>query len=271
MTATGAGATFSLGPPVAALKPPGECVFGADWAESPLLSKVSVSHDTRVFTFGLVDKSKPLGLSTCACILMQTPDGQGARPYTPVSTNNLLGEFQLMVKIYDQGVMTQFLDKMEVGQSVKFKHIPKNVKLQYPFQRAKVGMLVGGTGITPMVQALHAILGSDGDTSKVSMLYGSKTLRDILCKDILDEWSAKSDRFSLVHVLSEEPAGSEYATGFINKALVEQHMPKPSEDCILLVCGPPPMYDALCGPRDQEQLTGVLADLGYDAKQVFKF
>lgn len=35
-------------------------------------------------------------------------------------------------------------------------------------------MLVGGTGIAPMLQALHAILGTAGDTTRVSV-HGTAT------------------------------------------------------------------------------------------------
>ena len=40
-----------------------------DFVETALLAEVSVSHDIRVFTFATPDPTKPLGLTTCACIL----------------------------------------------------------------------------------------------------------------------------------------------------------------------------------------------------------
>jgi len=93
------------------------------------------------------------------------------RPYTPVSTNALKGSFELMVKCYDGG-LSKHMDGMSIGDSLDFKHISFNVKTQHPFVK-KVGMLVGGTGITPMLQALHAILGTEGDTTEVTC--GSNT------------------------------------------------------------------------------------------------
>lgn len=269
-----------MGAPTAAVVPAGQCVFTTEWSPAPLVAKVAVNHDTRVLTFGLPD-GKALGLSTCACILAKAPSGQCLdaegkdviRPYTPVSTNALVGQFQLMIKVYPEGKMSQFFDKLEVGQSAEFKHIEKNVKIQYPF-KSSLGMLVGGTGITPMVQALHAILGTSGDATKVSMLYGSKTASDILCADTLNEWgTAIPDRLKVTHVLSNEPEGSAWsgARGFISKDLIQQCLPPPSEDCLIFVCGPPPMYAALCGPRDVPELTGLLAEMGYKAEQVFKF
>jgi cytochrome-b5 reductase len=242
-----------------------------------LLAKESVSADPRVFTFELPD-NKPLGLSTCACLLLQGgQDDKGeafVRPYTPVSTNAMVGKFQLMVKIYPDGKMSQLLDTMEVGQSVNAKHIPFNVKIQYPFNKAHIGMLVGGTGITPMIQALHAVLGSPGDSTRVTMLYGSRYSDSILAQEALDDWQqAFPDRLKVVHVLSHEPEGSawEGARGHIDKTLIAEHMPKPGEDGMVFVCGPPPMYAAICGARGEPELTGTLAELGYCNEEVFKF
>ena len=55
------------------------------------------------------------------------------------------------------------------------------------------------------------------------------------------------------------------------KQLIEANMPPPSDDTMIFVCGPPPMYNALCGPRDQKELTGALAEMGYTAEMVYKF
>merc|ERR1712054_275267 len=106
-------------------------------------------------------------------------------------------------------------------------------------------MLVGGTGITPMIQALHAILGTPEDETKVSKL---------------------GDRLAVTHVLSEETSSEwQGPTGFISKELIESHLPPASagSDIQIWVCGPPPMYDALCGPRGEQNVSGVLGGMGY--------
>ena len=139
-------------------------------------------------------------------------------------------------------------------------------------------MLVGGTGLTPMVQALHAILGSKDNVvqESVSMLYGSRNSNDILGKDLLDLWSSLEDKFSVTHVLSHEPDDSTFKEGergYISKELIQKHLPGPDEDNIIIfVCGPPPMYEALCGPRDeQDSVKGLLGEMGYKPEQVYKF
>mmetsp|Transcript_42366 Transcript_42366/g.79389 ORF Transcript_42366/g.79389 Transcript_42366/m.79389 type:complete len:288 (-) Transcript_42366:18-881(-) len=267
-----------VGQPFAALVPPGNCVFGETWSPAKLAERVQLTHDTIFLTFLLPDDSKSLGLSTCACILCmfrETAEGDPiVRPYTPVSTNAMLGQFQLLVKVYPEGKMSQHFQTLPIGSDVSCKHITKNVKIQYPFGKKNIVMLVGGTGITPMVQALHAILGTKDDTSQVTLFFGNKTQKDILGRDLLDSWTESSaGRLTVIHVLSEAEDDSTWkgAKGFITREIIEQEGPPKSEEVLLMVCGPPAMYDALCGPRDKPELTGILADMGYSAEQVFKF
>ena len=270
-TAPAAASTLSS-PPHAAVYPAGQCVFGEDWTAAKLVAKERCKETTVILTFELPDTSKPLGLSTCACILAK--GGDVVRPYTPISTNAMIGRFELLVKIYAQGAMSQYLDGLQIGSSVEFKHIPFNVKVQYPF-KPKVGMLIGGTGIAPMIQALHAILGTADDTTAVSMLYASKVKEDILAEETLEAWAASSEgRFTCKHVLSKEPEESSWtgARGLISRALIEEHIPAPTDDVVIFVCGPPGMYESLCGPRNEPQeLKGILAEMGYTAAQVVKF
>eukprot|EP00931_Biecheleriopsis_adriatica_P026441 TRINITY_DN16097_c0_g1_i1.p1 TRINITY_DN16097_c0_g1~~TRINITY_DN16097_c0_g1_i1.p1 ORF type:complete len:306 (+),score=49.18 TRINITY_DN16097_c0_g1_i1:67-918(+) len=268
-----------VGTPIAALAPPGKCVFTEEWSKAKLSSRTQITHDTILVTFDLPDSSKPLGLSTCACLLAKFHEEGGTepivRPYTPVSTNAMLGKFQLVIKIYPGGKMSGYLKDLAIGSDVDFKHIDKNVKVQYPFGKKHLTMLVGGTGITPMIQALHAILGTESDTTEVTMIFGNKTKKDILCEDLLDSWSSSSGgRLKVVHVLSDAKDDASWTgeTGFISKELMEKHAAPPSADHLVVVCGPPPMYAALCGPREKpEELTGLLADMGFKAEQVFKF
>lgn len=268
------------GKPTKVLVPPGQCQFAEDFVAVPLLERIPVSSTSSVLRFGLPDTSSPLNLSTCACILAKATIGGEAviRPYTPISTNELKGCFDLLVKDYGSTAkMSKLLcQDLKVGETVEFKHIQFNVKIQAPFQPKKICMLVGGTGITPMVQALHAILGDNESDTEVVMLYGSKVADDILGKELVDTWAQDhKDRFKVVHILSDEPANSEWTglRGYIDSDTIKSNFPDPSagDDLLIFVCGPPPMYDALCGPRDQKELKGLLAGMGYKAEQVCKF
>jgi len=269
------------GQPVFSFAPPDSAQFGAiDYVSVPLLKRYDVSHSSAVFTFALPDTSKGLGLSTCACILAmaETEEEDVVRPYTPISTNVQLGSFDLLVKLYPDGKMTSYMHDMSVGDTLNFKHISFNVKIQAPFPQKHIGMIVGGTGITPMIQALHAILGDKKARNKVTLLYGSKKRSDILGEELLKTWEVLyPNRLKIVHSIShdDEIEGSwdGYRRGYIDTDLIEEMFPPPEEgeDVIIFICGPPPMYDVFSGPRTEKDLKGTLKDLGYSAEQVYKF
>lgn len=205
------------------------------------------------------------------------------RPYTPISANDQVGCFDLLIKDYgDNGYLSKYMcEDLPIGGTVNFKHIDFNIKIPAPFTHKKIGMIAGGTGITPMIQALHAILGEAAETQKsetdeVTLLYGSRNKNDILGGDMLKKWGGQhSDKFKHVDVLSDEPADSEYAgeRGFIDKEKIAKYLPPASlgDDVVILICGPPIMYTMLCGPRNESEVTGILGELGYTSKQVFKF
>ena len=94
------------GPPVCKLVEPGKCQFTEDWTACKLVERIEVSSTTSLLRFDLPDKNTPLNLSTCACILSKAklPNREGEyedviRPYTPISTNELVGHFDLLVKV----------------------------------------------------------------------------------------------------------------------------------------------------------------------------
>ena len=78
-------------------------------------------------------------------------------------------------------------------------------------------------------------------------------------------------------ILSDEPADSDWKgeRGFITKEKIAEHFstkPDSADKFLIFVCGPPPMYDALSGPRDdQDKVSGALGELGYKPEQVYKF
>lgn len=272
---------YSPGAPTFAVVPPGTCQFNDEFVPCKLTKIQRCSSDTSVYSFALPDPSKPLDLPTCGCVLVAGgADEEGnpfIRPYTPVSTNALVGEVDLMVKEYPGGNLSKVFGELKVGDELAFKHIIFNVKKQYSeFPKGAgrtIAMLVGGTGITPMIQALHAILGNPDDDTKVVMLYGSRSSSDILASETMDAWAASSKQLTVKNVLSAEPADSAYdgLRGFIDADLIKSSFPPPEEDPLIFVCGPPPMYNALCGAREDEELSGVLKELGYTKEQVYKF
>lgn len=265
------------------------CWLPTTWTSLPLISKTEYNYDSTLYTFGLPE-GVSLNLPACGCILLLAPsaekDGSDAiRPYTPISPNEVTGSFQLIVKRYVGGAVSQYLHALEVGAEVSFKHIIFNVKRQYPFEPARsISLLCAGTGIAPIYQALLRLMNTPGDERKVTLLYGNKSPDDILLKDELDAFARQHpDRLKVVHVVGETadaaaPAGwastDTYTaeTGWIDETKIRKYCFPPSYDTAVFVCGLPIMYDLWCGPRTEAEVAEgtLLYRLGYTMEMVAK-
>ena len=139
-------------------------------------------------------------------------------------------------------------------------------------------MICGGTGITPMYQALHKIVNTPGDDIEVVLLCGNRTPKDILLREELEAAVAKSGgRVKVVHVVGDKPdmppiPGWTGEVGWVDEAKVKANCFPPAADVLTMVCGVPGLYDVMCGPRtDGEVKEGsVLARLGYTKDMVAK-
>lgn len=145
-------------------------------------------------------------------------------------------------------------------------------------QKANVGMIAGGTGITPMLQVIRRVFHekSNDKNTKVTLIFANQTENDILLRDELDRIAkAHPDRFKVVYALDKAPDNWQGIKGYVTKDVIQENLPSPKDkDHVIMVCGPPPMVASIAGPKDkmeQGELQGVLKELGYQKENVFKF
>jgi cytochrome-b5 reductase len=107
----------------------------------------------------------------------------------------------------------------------------------------EIGMLAGGTGITPMLQIIRAILKNPDDRTKVTLVYANVATNDILLREDLERLAAAYlDKFRLYLVVEKETLGVwKGGVGFITAEMIKEYCPLPSPDIKILICGPPPM------------------------------
>ena len=181
------------------------------------------------------------------------------------------------MKEYEQGVMSKYLCGLKKGDKVEFKG--PIAKIEYvPNQKDHIGMIAGGTGITPMIQVLHKILENPEDKTRVSLVFCNVTEQDILLKQLLDEWALKHSNFK-VHYVVEKSNDAKFkgSLGYFTEDLARKYLPPATdgEKAIIYACGPPPMISAVCGSKapdyPQGEVGGILKKLGYQKNQVFKF
>jgi len=135
-----------------------------------------------------------------------------------------------------------------------------SVELAHRPPAKNIGMIAGGTGITPMLQILRHILHKEkGSNIQIWLLFANKTENDILLQKELEAVPG----LNLWYTLDNPPVGWKYGEGFITKEMLEEHMPPPSAQTQILMCGPPPMLKYACVPN--------LEKLGYTPDMMIKF
>lgn len=214
-----------------------------------LAKKFNLTHDTIRLVFKLPGDNSILGLPTGQHIAIRhEADGkQIARSYTPTSSNKDRGRLELTIKVYKDGKLTPWLNSLKEGDSVDIRG-PKGEMKYHKNLVKELGMIAGGTGITPMFQIIRRICEDPRDDTKVTLLYANKTENDILLKKELDDFASEHDQFNVHYVLGDPPKNWQGKKGRVDADMIKKYMPGPAGmDSKVLLCGPPPMTDAMIG------------------------
>ncbi|CAL1695983.1 unnamed protein product [Somion occarium] len=228
------------------------------WQEFPLTEKIVISPNTAIYRFGLPHPQAVLGLPIGQHISVAAEiNGKDImRSYTPTSSDNDLGHFDLLVKAYEKGNISRYISLLKIGDKIRVKG-PKGQFTYSPRVARHLGMIAGGTGITPMLQIIRAVLKNPEDKTKLSLIYANVNYEDILLKKELDELAARHpDRFTVYYVLNNPPVGWKGGVGFVTKEQIKEHLPSTDHDIKILMCGPPPMMTVM---------KKYLAELNYPA------
>jgi cytochrome-b5 reductase len=109
--------------------------------------------------------------------------------------------------------MGRHLCSLKAGDTIMMKGPWK--RLEYEANKyKKIGMIAGGTGLTPMLQVLREVLNNPLDKTKVTLVYGNQSEDQILLKDRLDAM-AKDARFNVVYTVDRAAEGWTGETGYV--------------------------------------------------------
>ena len=114
---------------------------------------------------------------------------------------------------------------LQVGQTLRFQG-PKGAMMYTPNMVRRLGMIAGGTGITPMLQIIKAIVrgrprNGGTDTTQVDLIFANVNKDDILLKEDLDALAQEDDRFNVYYVLNNPPEGWKGGVGFVTKDIIK--------------------------------------------------
>lgn len=239
------------------------------WLQFELIERTEVSKDTRLFRFKLPSPEHKLGLPVGYHMFIQAPvDGKTVmRAYTPVSSDDELGEFTLCIKVYFAGVhpkfpeggkLSQYMEAMKVGDMLKvkgplghFEYLGRGRFIQSGEEKSakSIGLICGGTGLTPAYQVLKAVSKDPEDTTEISLLYANQSEDDILMRKEIEQMAEGRENIKIWYTVDRPSEDWKFSSGFINEEMLREHMPSPSDDAFIGMCGPAPMINYACIPN----------------------
>lgn len=230
-----------------------------EYRKFKLTDKQELAKGIWRFVFALPTPTSVLGLPIGQHIGIRGPVGDETvfRSYTPVSNNRDLGRLELLIRIYPDGKLgAGYLSQLQIGDQVDIRG-PKGAMRYRRGMSTKIGMVAGGTGITPVYQLIRAICEDPADETEISLVYANRSESDILLRKQLDRFSRESNgRFKVHYTLDQPPQGWQGGEGRITKEVLEERMPKADPSVKILLCGPPGLINAT---------KNNLVELGYEA------
>jgi len=159
----------------------------------------------------------------------------------------------------EMGRVTKALAKCEEGDIIGFRGPYGNIFPLEDWKGKNLLFIAGGIALPPLRCVILNALDLRDRFKEITIIYGARTVADLVYKHELEEWSKRGD----VKVITTVDPGGETPdwkgpVGFV-PAVLEKAAPK-SENTIALVCGPPIMI----------KLTlPVLARLGFTPENIF--
>ncbi|CAN3376844.1 hypothetical protein DIURU_001624 [Diutina rugosa] len=235
------------------------------WRDFELIDKTIVSRNSAIYRFKLRRDDEvldiPPGHNVACCFDIDGKDE--IRYYSPISNEFDAGFFDILVKSYPRGLVSSRFAQLKEGQTVKFRG-PVG-KLDYvPNMAKRLGLVAGGSGITPILQVLTAIITNPKDHTDVDLIYANDTENDILLKNEIDQIAERwpGDRLRVFYTLTKPPADWNGGVGYVSRDMMEEHLPAADDENQLFICGPPEM---------KKSVKEFASELGWNSNNVFCF
>ncbi|XP_072821705.1 NADH-cytochrome b5 reductase 3-like [Vicugna pacos] len=162
------------------------------------------------------------------------------------------------------GKMSQYLENMKNGDTIAFQGLNGLLVYQGKGKFAtcpdknsnpiiktvkSVGTVMGGTGITLMLQGIHTITKGPDNQTMHHLLFTKQTEKDVLRWPELEALrDTHSGRFQLWYMVGRAPEAWDYSQGSVNDEMMRDHLPPLEEELLVLMCGPPPTIQYACLP-----------------------
>jgi propane monooxygenase reductase component len=203
---------------------------------------IPVTHDMRHLVLRLVEPAE-VKFFPGQYVDIQVPGTDEVRSFSMANTSSRDGLLEFIIKVYPDGLFSQFLDtRLAVGD---------RLDLTGPFGvftlregEADLVLIGGGAGMAPILSLLRS-MAERGINRKATFFYGARGHHDLCFEEELLAIAAKLPNFTYIPALSDVPPDAEAwdgETGLITD--VVKRLTGDLAGAHAYVCGPPPMVEA---------------------------
>jgi propane monooxygenase reductase subunit len=222
-------------------------------AIAEVVSKDPVTHDMRHLVLRLIEPDE-VKFFPGQYMDFTVPGTDQVRSFSMANTSSRDGLLEFVIKVYPDGLFSQFLDKeLNVGD---------RLELNGPFgvftlreSEADLVFVGGGAGMAPILSLLRS-MAERGIQRRATFFYGARTQGDLCFAEELASIADKLPNFTYLPALSHEDWTGE--TGLITD--VVKRLRGNLAGAHAYVCGPPPMVEAAIP---------LLETLGVEDKRVY--
>lgn len=218
--------------------------------EAKLLEKKNLAPEVWFFRFGLVNP-KVIEFISGQYLLLKINNQR--RSYSIASPDYLKDSFELVVKLLPEGVGSNYLRNLKLGDlsfflgPVGFFTLRSRDKSKFFF--------AGGTGIAPIRSQIFSLLkNGNNNFLKLNLFWGLRTKKDVYFFEEFKELSKKHPNFNFRICLDQEENFEGLDNNYFYRGRVQQAFLdfiqgaadySNLNDFEYYLCGPPPMVEAL--------------------------
>ncbi|KAI9138692.1 heme peroxidase [Paraphysoderma sedebokerense] len=140
------------------------------------------------------------------------------RPYTPICGSLRTG-FELLVKVYKEGIVSSFLDQQGVGCQVQARGETIDEEFSPEYRTKRIYL-----GITPAIQIIHYHYTHSLDTTMIHLIFANQRTNDIIASSYLDNLASQTQNhreFLTVDYVIEYPTPEWRGyKGYISRELI---------------------------------------------------
>ncbi len=153
-----------------------------------------LTHDTKAFRFDLPEESAFDFLPGDHVMIHAEIDGQmHKRPYTPSSTPDDAGFFEICIKRYSNGLISSYIHDKKIGEEITIQGPTPGGHFEEGMAK-RIGMVAGGAGVTPFITIVRTANRRNWDVD-MTLLFANRSIDDIILKDEFDKYADEHDNF----------------------------------------------------------------------------